>query len=220
MPISDPRDRFFYPHHTPMKDTYSLAHGLRQLARDTMCDASYLQTLLTHRNEKFRMTFGVGHCTTLIVNILFKTLIFPIIGKKNNQSSVSDAERKIPTLGSTDNASNSVNIVSGIIRLPSGGISRFASETDDRFYLSQPAGPFQNWGLPLSVRLSVCMSVCPSVRHALRYRVCVINSSHSFKWVFLKPCIPDVDILKMCMWAFGGARINLDRITAFRTWSI
>ena len=24
MPISDPRDRFFYPHHTPMKDTYFL----------------------------------------------------------------------------------------------------------------------------------------------------------------------------------------------------
>ena len=24
MPISDPRDRFFYPHHTPMKDTYIL----------------------------------------------------------------------------------------------------------------------------------------------------------------------------------------------------
>ena len=22
MPISDPRDRFFYPYHTPMKDTY------------------------------------------------------------------------------------------------------------------------------------------------------------------------------------------------------
>ena len=22
MPISDPRDRFFYPHHTHMKDTY------------------------------------------------------------------------------------------------------------------------------------------------------------------------------------------------------
>ena len=22
MPVSDPRDRFFYPHHTPMKDTY------------------------------------------------------------------------------------------------------------------------------------------------------------------------------------------------------
>ena len=26
----------------------------------------------------------------------------------------------------------------------------------------------------------LCPSVCPSVRHALRYRVCVINSSHSF----------------------------------------
>ena len=25
MPISDPRDRFFYPHHTPMKDTYYIA---------------------------------------------------------------------------------------------------------------------------------------------------------------------------------------------------
>ena len=22
MPVSDPRDRFFYPHHTPMKDAY------------------------------------------------------------------------------------------------------------------------------------------------------------------------------------------------------
>ena len=27
MPISDPRDRSFYPHHTPMKDTYSLPHS-------------------------------------------------------------------------------------------------------------------------------------------------------------------------------------------------
>ena len=25
MPISDPRDRFFYPHHTLMKDTYNLS---------------------------------------------------------------------------------------------------------------------------------------------------------------------------------------------------
>ena len=69
----------------------------------------------------------------------------------------------------------------------------------------------------LSVCLSVCPSVRPSVRHALRYRVCVINSSHSFHWIFLKPCIFVVDILKMCMWVFGGARINFDRITAFQT---
>ena len=27
MPISDPRDRFLYPHHTPMKDTYYLSPG-------------------------------------------------------------------------------------------------------------------------------------------------------------------------------------------------
>ena len=25
MPISDPRDRFFYPYHSPMKDTYNLS---------------------------------------------------------------------------------------------------------------------------------------------------------------------------------------------------
>ena len=42
----------------------------------------------------------------------FKALFFPIIGKKNNQSSVSDADREIPTLGSTDNTGNSVNLVS------------------------------------------------------------------------------------------------------------
>ena len=61
----------------------------------------------------------------------------------------------------------------------------------------------------------LCPSVCPSIRHALRYRVCVINSFHSFSRIFLKPCIPVVDMLKMCVWVFGGARINFDRITAF-----
>ena len=39
---------------------------------------------------------------------------FNVIGKKNNQSSVSNADREIPNLGSTDNAGNSVNLVSGI----------------------------------------------------------------------------------------------------------
>ena len=62
-------------------------------------------------------------------------------------------------------------------------------------------------------------SVCPSVRHALRYRDCVIKSSYSFGWIFLKPCIPVVDILKMCIWVFGEASINNDKITTFRTWS-
>ena len=35
----------------------------------------------------------------------------------------------------------------------------------------------------------------------------------------MKPCIPVVDLLKMCKLVFGGARINFDRITAFRTLS-
>ena len=45
---------------------------------------------------------------------------FYVIGKKNNQTSVSDADRDIPTLGSTNNAGNSENLASGIIRYPSG----------------------------------------------------------------------------------------------------
>ena len=45
---------------------------------------------------------------------------FNVLSKKNNQTSTSDAEREIPTIGSTDNAGNSVNLVSGIICLPSG----------------------------------------------------------------------------------------------------
>ena len=43
-----------------------------------------------------------------------------ITGKKNNQTSVSNADLEISTLGSMDNAGNEVNLVSGIIRLPSG----------------------------------------------------------------------------------------------------
>ena len=31
----------------------------------------------------------------------------------------------------------------------------------------------------------------------------------------LKPCIPVVDIFKMCMWVFGGARINLTELQPF-----
>ena len=45
---------------------------------------------------------------------------FNVMGKKNNQSSVSDADWEIRTLRSTDNVGNSVNLVSGIICLPSG----------------------------------------------------------------------------------------------------
>ena len=44
---------------------------------------------------------------------------FNVIGEKNKQSSVSDADRETPTLGSTDLVGNVVNLVSGITRLPS-----------------------------------------------------------------------------------------------------
>ena len=48
------------------------------------------------------------------------------------------------------------------------------------------------------------------------YGVCVISSSYSFQWIFLKPCILIVDILKMCILIFDGTRINLTKITAFK----
>ena len=47
-------------------------------------------------------------------------IIFNVIGKKNIQTLVSDADREILTLGLTNNTRNSVNLVFGIIRLPSG----------------------------------------------------------------------------------------------------
>ena len=65
-------------------------------------------------------------------------MIFNVVGKKNNQTSVSDEDREIPILGSTDNAGNSENLVSGISVYPRDGNSLFASETDVRFYLSCP----------------------------------------------------------------------------------
>ena len=91
-----------------------------QLTLDINSDVCCLQTFLTRRNEDLQMTFGVGRHTTLIVNILFKIRFFSIMGRKNNQSSVFDADREISILGSTDNAGNSVNRISGFIRFPSG----------------------------------------------------------------------------------------------------
>ena len=37
MPISDPRDRFFYPHHTHMKDTYSHLQSLSPYPGASVC---------------------------------------------------------------------------------------------------------------------------------------------------------------------------------------
>ena len=85
---------------------FCLAHGLRHLTLDTKIDVSCLQMLLTRRKEDLQMTFGIGRHIALIVTIIFKTSIFHRISKKNNQTSVSDADQEILTLGSMDNAGN------------------------------------------------------------------------------------------------------------------
>ena len=55
-------------------------------------------------------------------NIGKQTTIFPVIDiiKKNDQSSVFDADQEMTTLGSKDNAGNSVNFVSATIHVPTG----------------------------------------------------------------------------------------------------
>ena len=58
------------------------------------------------------------------------------IDKKNNQTSVSDADRKIPTHRSADNVENEVSMFPALFVDQRDGISRSASVTDDRFYLS------------------------------------------------------------------------------------
>ena len=77
--------------------------------------------------------------------------------KENNQSSVSDADREITTLGSTDNAENSVNLptLSVYLRV---GISLFASETDDRFY-------FISTHVKLNKNLYACENFGPTLAH-------------------------------------------------------
>ena len=96
------------------------------------------------------MTFEAGFHTMYIVNILFNTSIFPIVCKKNNQSSVSNAGGEIPTLGSMDNAGNSINLVSSIICFPQVRISRSASRpTTDSIYLT------------------LAKNQCPSISHML-----------------------------------------------------
>ena len=62
---------------------------------------------------------------------------------------------------------------------------------------------------------SVCLSVRPSVCHTLRYIYCVSNFSHSFQWIFFKSSILVLDIMKMSILVFDGARINFDRTTGF-----
>ena len=47
-------------------------------------------------------------------------MIINVIGKKNNQTLVYDADRQTLILQSMDNTGNLVNLLSGIIRLPSG----------------------------------------------------------------------------------------------------
>ena len=58
------------------------------------------------------------------------------VGKKNNQSSVSNADREIPNSGQRIMLETQQTSFPALSVYPWVGISLSASETDDRFYLS------------------------------------------------------------------------------------
>ena len=58
---------------------FCLAHGLRQLIRDTKKVVSCLQTSLKPRHEKARMTLGIGGHTMLFVKNNKKKEIIEIL---------------------------------------------------------------------------------------------------------------------------------------------
>ena len=90
-----------------------------------------------YHNKTFQMAFTVGYHTKVIVNILFKTSIFPVIGKKNNQSLVSNADQKIPTSGQGIMPETRLTSFPALSVYPWVEISSSALETDDtgRLYL-------------------------------------------------------------------------------------
>jgi hypothetical protein len=44
-----------------------------------------------------------------------------------------------------------------------------------------------------------------------RHLLCEINSSHTFRPTFIKPCTVVMDTLKMCMWLFGCIRTFFEK---------
>jgi hypothetical protein len=58
----------------------------------------------------------------------------------------------------------------------------------------------------------------PFFQHVLHrvYILCVINSSHTFRLTFFKPCTIVMDTLKMCMWLFGSDRTFFRKIYMYR----
>ena len=148
-------------------EKYCLAHGLGQLTRDVKSD---IRTL----NIRSDVIFALPRKTPNDVwkwSLCVKCQnVFNFIGKKNNQTLVSDADQEIPTFGSTDNAGNSVNLVSGIILLLSVGISRSASETDVRFYLSHTIMFIHHIVFKMSAKITGWWNINHADLHFLTYK--------------------------------------------------
>ena len=111
---------------------FYLAHGLRQLTRDVKREIRILSFISDVNTKTLIDVQKRSLCDVKFNNnnnnkIEWYLTIFSTIGMKNNQILVFDTDRDIPTLGSTVNAGNSVNLVAGIIRSPSGRNSRETS---------------------------------------------------------------------------------------------
>ena len=68
MPISDPRDRFFYPHHTPMKDIYSPVGENKESYQVSFITINRQTGILDEPWREARFTLGiVNHEYALIL---------------------------------------------------------------------------------------------------------------------------------------------------------
>ena len=65
-------------------------------------------------------------------------IMFNVIGKRNNQTSVADADRKSQTSGEREMPEMRFTEFSAFLVYPRVGVFRSASESDARFYFSLP----------------------------------------------------------------------------------
>ena len=90
---------------------FCLAHGLRRPPRGVKSDVRTLnfRSDVTYAPPR-KTPNDVGNRS--LCDVKYPTIkemtFFNVIGKKNNQTSISDADREIPTLGLKDNAGNEV----------------------------------------------------------------------------------------------------------------
>jgi hypothetical protein len=69
------------------------------------------------------------------------------------------------------------------------------------------------------MKLNFYTSILAGGRLPIGYILCVINSTHTLRLTFFKPCTVVVDTLKMCMWLCRSFQTFFEKFTCSWTWS-